>query len=100
MLPAHERLRAERGAGRDVDLRLVVQHELALIERGVEVVEHLEPQTVEVVELRVVDGDAGVGVLGGVHRDIGAPQQVDDEGAVVALGDARARAHDAAARRR
>ena len=48
------------------------------------------------VELRVVDGHPGVGVLGGVHRDIGASQQVDDAGAVVALGDARARAHEQA----
>ena len=33
------------------------------------------------------------GVLGRVHRDIGAPQQVDDAGTGVALGHAGARAH-------
>ena len=30
VLPAHERLGAEGGAGRDLDLRLIVQHELVL----------------------------------------------------------------------
>ena len=92
VLPAHERLRAEGGAGRDVDLRLVVQDELVVDERGVEVLDRLEPRAVGLVELRAVELDAGVRVLGRVHRDVRAPQQVGDAHArVVALGDARAR---------
>ena len=80
------------GAGRDVDLRLVVQNELVVHERGVEVLDRLEPGAVGLVELRAVELDAGVGVLGRVHRDVGAPQQIRDLHArVLAFGDAGAR---------
>ena len=58
MLPAYERLRAEGDARRHVDLRLVVQHELVVIERRVEVLDRLEPDPVDLVELRVVALDA------------------------------------------
>ena len=92
VLPAHQRLGAEDGAGLDVDLRLVVQDELAVHERGVEVLDRLEPGAVGLVELGLVELDARVGVLGGVHRDVRAPQQVGDLHArVVVLGHARAR---------
>ena len=92
VLPAHERLRAEDGTGGHVDLRLVVQHELVAIERGVEVLDRLEPDAVGLIELRVVALRPGVGVLGGVHRDIGASEQIDDaDRLVVAFGDAGAR---------
>ena len=91
VLPAHERLRAEDGTGGHVDLRLVVQHELMVIERGVEVLDRLEPDAVGLVELRVVALRPGVGVLGGVHRDVGASEQIDHPGRpVAAFGDAGA----------
>jgi hypothetical protein len=97
VLPAYERLRAEGGAGCDIDLRLVVQHELVLVEGGVEVLHRFEPEAVDLVEPRVVAIDPRVRVLGRVHRHVGASQQIDDaELAVIALGDAGARVEEQA----
>ena len=56
-----------------------------LIERGVEIPDRLPPQAVEGFELGVVDGHPRVGALSRVHREIGAPQQVDDAGAITDL---------------
>jgi hypothetical protein len=47
MLPAHERLRTERGSGHDVDLRLVVQDELVLAERRVEILDRVDRLTAQ-----------------------------------------------------
>jgi hypothetical protein len=92
VLPAHERFGPDNRTALDVDLRLVVQHELVFNECGVEVLEHFEAAAVGLVELRVADLDARPMDLGREHRDIGATQQVPDADARgLALGDAGAR---------
>ena len=73
------------------NLRLVVEHEFVVIERGVEVLDRLEPDAVGLIQLRVVALRPGMGVFGGVHRDVGASEQINDANTlVVAFGDARA----------
>jgi hypothetical protein len=99
VLPADERLRTEGGARCHVELRLVVQHELMVAQGRVQILDRLEPDAVDLVEPRVVAGGPRARVLGGIHRDVGAPQQVDDaEPALVALGDAVARVDEQPAR--
>ncbi len=87
MLPAHERLDAGELAGVDVELGLVVQHELALANRARQLGQQLEARRVVAVELLVVHGMRQPGLLGHVHGDIGALQQRVDVAAV--RGEAR-----------
>ena len=68
--------------GAKVELRLVVEHEVALVDRLSQLLEeaHLVPVLVEV---RLVDGEGRLAGLGPVHGDIGAP---DEAGAVGGVG--------------
>ena len=75
VLPAHERLDAAHGARPQLGLRLVVQDELAGLERGAELADEREPLAAVVVAAGEVDLVAGAHALGLVHRDVGALQQ-------------------------
>ena len=78
MLPARERLDARELAGADVELGLVVQHELVVADRARQLGEQGEARRVVAVELLVVDGVRRARVLGEVHGDVGALQQQVD----------------------
>ena len=75
VLPAHERLDAAHRAGPQLGLRLVVQDELAGLERGAELADEREPLAAVVVAADHVDLVAGAHALGLVHRDVRALQQ-------------------------
>ena len=75
VVPAHERLDAAHRAGPQLRLRLVVQDELAGLERGAELADEREPLAAVVVAADHVDLVAGAHALGLVHRDVGALQQ-------------------------
>ena len=84
MLPAHQRLDRVHPVGGQVELRLVVQHELAVDDRAPQV--EREPQALDGVPVvpRGVDGAALARLLGQVHRDVGAAQE--RRGVVAVLG--------------
>ena len=88
MLPAHQRLDADHALRGDVDLRLVVQDELAGADRGAQLAEQLQPLGGVRVAVRRVGLDAGARALGVVHRDVGALDQRVHVGPVLgAVGD-------------
>ena len=89
MLPAHQRLDADDVAGLQLQLGLVVQHELVARERLAQLAEALEPRRAVVVALAVEQLELGAEVLGRVHRRVGAAQQRGRVAAVVRVaGDA------------
>ncbi len=75
MLPAHEALGAAHRALADVDDRLEVDDDLVGGERVADVGQHAQPPHRVLILLGAVDLEIGLRVLGGVHRDVGAPQQ-------------------------
>ena len=83
VLPAHERLDAAHGAGPDVGLRLVVQHQLAGLQRAVQIADQREPLAAVAVALGQVDLVAGAHPLRLVHRDVGALEQPEPGARVV-----------------
>ena len=85
VLPAHERLDAGDGPARQVGLRLVVQDELAVVDRVAQLADEREPLAAVVVARRQVDLVAGAHPLGLVHRDVGALQQPDRVGRVLGV---------------
>ena len=94
VLPAHERLDAGDAAGREVDLRLVVQDQLVALERAAQLGDQRQPLARVAVARRVVGLEAGARLLGLVHRDVGALQQRVGVGAVLrAERGADARVH-------
>jgi len=70
--PAQQHLGAHDLPAAQVDLRLVVQDELAALERRAQVAGEREPLDAVAVELERVALDAGAPLLGLVHRDVGA----------------------------
>ena len=78
VLPAHERLDARELARAHVDLRLVVQQQLAVADRARKLGEQRQARGVVMVELGRVDRVRRARVLGEVHRDVGALQQQVD----------------------
>ena len=91
MLPADERLDASHAAVDHRRLRLVVDDDLAPVERVAQLADEREPLGRVLVGGRVVDLEARAGVLGDVHRDLGALEQGIDVAAVVRVdGDADA----------
>ena len=104
VLPAHQRLDADDPLGDDVDLRLVVEDQLAGADRRAQLAEQLQPLRRVGVALGRVRLDAGARALGVVHRDVGALDERVHVGAVLrAVGDADARVehrHDAVERER
>ena len=83
MLPAHQRLDAPHGAGSDVGLRLVVQHQLAGLQRAVQLADERQPLAAVPVALGQVDLVAGAHPLRLVHRDVGALEQAERGARVV-----------------
>ena len=63
-------------AVREHRLRLVVEDELALLDRAAQLADSAEPRGRVVVALGVVELDAGVRLLGDVHGDVGARSSV------------------------
>ena len=93
MLPAHERLVADRPAGVEGDLRLVVEHELALVDGALQLGEHDQPLGAAPVALAAITGGGSGTRLGLVHRHVGVAQQsLDVVGIHRAHGDADAAA--------
>ena len=75
VLPAHQRLDAPHGAGPDLGLGLVVQHQLAGLQRAVQITDERQPIAAVAVALRQVDLVTGAHPLRLVHRDVGALEQ-------------------------
>ena len=94
MLPADQRLDAEQVAGAQVHDRLVVQQELRLPHRLVELGLHLAPLARRVLHGRLVhDVAALAGGLRRVHGDVGIAHQLLDAVLGIREGDADARRH-------
>ena len=75
----------------EVGLRLVVEHELALVDRATQLGEHRQPARAVVVALLRVDLAAAGLLLRHVHRDVGALEQRMDVVTVLRVqGDADA----------
>ena len=83
MLPAEERLDRGDAPRPQPNLRLVVEDELAALERPSELADHGEPADRVLVLGGVVDGVAPAGALGHVHRDVRALKQKVDRATVV-----------------
>ena len=97
VVPAHERLDAGDETGADRGLRLVVDDELALLERAAQLAGERQPRGAVGLLRAVVGLDAGAPALGDVHGDVGAAQERVDVAAVVGRdrhADARLGAHD------
>jgi hypothetical protein len=77
MLPAHQRLEARHAAEVEVDDRLVVEHELLVLDRPLELLAAVEPCQRVHVHVGGVDGElVRPAALGGVHGQVGVAQQV------------------------
>ena len=77
VLPADERLEPLDRARRELDHRLVVQDELAVVDGALQVRLELEALERRVVHRGFEDLVAALaGLLGHVHRDVGVPQQL------------------------
>jgi hypothetical protein len=83
--PTQERLGADDDAGAQVDLRLEVGDELAVLERAAQVGGEREAGEARVVLLRGVAHDADGAFLRLVHRDVGALHERLDVVAVVGM---------------
>ena len=77
VVPPHQRLEADGLAGRQLDDRLVVQLERAVLDRLVELGAHLQPLEHRGVQRRLVAPPPALAVaLGHVEREVGLAQQV------------------------
>ena len=87
MLPAHERLETLDPSGRELDHRLVVQDELAVVDGALEIGLELQALQGGVVHRGFEHLVAALpGFLGHVHRHVGVPKEL-----LGALGSARSR---------
>ena len=91
MGPAEQTFDGDDLAGPQIELRLVVQHELMFVDRGTQFFQQQQPVSA-LVEVRLVDRKRNAAQLGPVHRDIRAPQQAG------AVGGISGRKRDADAR--
>ncbi len=95
VLPAHQRLHAEDPVGRDVEQRLVVQDQVAVLHGGAQLGQQGEPARVVVVEVLGVGRDALVAGLRPVHRHVGVlHQQLTPLAVAGGDGDPGADLHD------
>ncbi len=77
VVPPHQRLEAEDLAGLHVHHRLVVQDQLLALDRGAKRRLHLEALAHVSHHAGFVRGEAALALpLGGVHREVGVPEQV------------------------
>ena len=74
VLPAHQRLDPAHLTGHQVELGLVVQHQLPLVERHPQLAEQLQLLSAVMVVLGRIDGQSAVPVLRLGHRDVGVPE--------------------------
>ena len=90
VVPAHERFDAGNAPGAHVDLRLIVQHQFAALERLVQGLFEFPALAVDGVEFRAIQGNrVAPAALDRIHRGIRVAQQRFDIGAVVRIaGDA------------
>ncbi len=96
VLPPQQRLDAHDPVGLELELGLVVQHELVGADRVAELADQREPGRAEVRKVGGVLEDRLVRLLGRVHREVGPLEQLGDLGAVDRPerdADARLRAH-------
>ena len=82
VLPAQQRLDAAHPVGAQVELRLVVQDELVGADGVAQLAHEREPLRAEVREVGRVLEHRLVRLLGRVHREVGALEEVVDLGAV------------------
>ena len=75
MCPAEQAFDRHDVAGTQIELRLVVQEQLSLRQRGMQFLQQLQPVSV-LVELRLVNGERSAAMLGAIHRGVGALQQL------------------------
>ena len=95
MLPPHERFECGDEPGRELDLRLVVQLELAGADGPAQIAHETEPRRVEAVELGIEADHVDAAGLRGIHRDVGVLLQRARVVAVLGIArpaDARLRA--------
>src|SRR5690606_30321072 len=86
-LPTHEGLDAHHLPGADIDLGLVVQHQLAALQRFVQGGVQVQADAAFAGDVRVVqEGGIAPLVLGAVHGQVGVAQQIDDGGTVFGKG--------------
>ena len=86
MPPADQRLDPDHPAGRQLDLRLVVEHEFAGIERPAQLVLELAPGPGPGVHGRLEEAKSATAlVLGAVQRQVGAPHQLVGVGTVIGM---------------
>jgi len=69
----------------EVGLWLVVQDQLVALQGASQAAEQRQPSRAVLVDRGVVDDEPGVGLLGGVHGDIGVLQQLGGVAAVVGV---------------
>ena len=95
MLPSDQCLEAQHLAAAGVDDRLVVQRQLVVAERGAQLALHVE-SVVDLAAHRLVEqGDPSpAGLLGGVHRQVGALHDLVGRIGSDAERDADAHRHD------
>jgi len=74
MRPAHERLGTDDRAGVEIELRLEVEMQLLVLDRGAEIAEHRQSSRCPAIDLVAVDLHTEPLRLGVEHRDIGEPQ--------------------------
>ena len=91
VVPAHQRLDAEQFALGEVDDRLVLEEELAALERQVDVLLEAQPLAQLLLHARLEHHEARLaGRLRVVHRDVGVAQQLLGVVARLREGDADA----------
>ena len=97
MLPAHERLHAGQAAGREIDLRLIVQAHLAALDRGAQLGRDRDTVADLDVERVAVEAEAVAAVfLGAIEREVGVDHEGvgrRDLGPIEGDADARRDAH-------
>ena len=81
MGPAEQALDGDDLAGPQIELGLVVHHELTLVDCCAQFVQEQQPVPA-FVEVRLVDGEGSAGQLGPVHRDVRAPQEAGRIGGI------------------
>ena len=76
MVPPQQCLEPDDVDGVEIDDRLVVQHQLVVLERGVEIMLEARAPSGAVAHLEVEDRDrVAAGFLRLVHRRVGIPQE-------------------------
>ena len=76
VLPAHQRFDSQDPPGVGVDFGLVVQQQLALLQGAAQLAEQGQPFRAVLVLFGIEEDESGVGLLGGVHGDVGPLQQL------------------------